>query len=102
MSNAFGELSADDNTRVVVRNTNNPAEDTCLTDLRIAGAGFDKTHIKRTKSNPGGTYQWFLSHGEYRKWADEGSSKLLWIHGKPGSGKSTLARFLADDSSPLE
>ncbi|KAK4444594.1 hypothetical protein QBC34DRAFT_498199 [Podospora aff. communis PSN243] len=33
----------------------------------------------------------------FHRWAQEPTSQLFWVCGKPGSGKSTLMKFLADD-----
>ncbi|KAJ4179674.1 hypothetical protein NW759_017285 [Fusarium solani] len=49
---------------------------------------------KRIERQKGGllldSYQWILSHDDFRRWRDDEDSRLLWIKGDPGKGKTML------------
>ena len=63
----------------------------CLRDLRTTNPHDDKDRIKNTN---GGllrdSYSWILDNEQYKRWHDDGSSRLLWIRGDPGKGKTML------------
>ncbi|KAH7190422.1 Vegetative incompatibility protein HET-E-1 [Fusarium oxysporum] len=49
---------------------------------------------KRIERQKGGlladSYQWILSHDDFRRWCENEESRLLWIKGDPGKGKTML------------
>ena len=63
----------------------------CLANLRTTDPRHDKERIEETK---GGllkeSYRWILDNAHFRRWRDEGQSRLLWIKGDPGKGKTML------------
>ncbi|KAK2771386.1 hypothetical protein CKAH01_14308 [Colletotrichum kahawae] len=62
-----------------------------LADLQVTNPRHDKKRIQETK---GGllrdSYCWILNHNDFRRWRDDGQSRLLWIRGDPGKGKTML------------
>ncbi|KAG7404322.1 Ankyrin repeat domain-containing protein 50 [Fusarium oxysporum f. sp. rapae] len=43
-----------------------------------------------------GTCEWFVGHGQFKKWRKSKSSSMLWVSANPGCGKSVLAKYLVD------
>lgn len=43
-----------------------------------------------------GTCTWLFDHPEYKQWASNDSSRLLWIRGRSGTGKSVLMKHMVD------
>lgn len=60
----------------------------CLRSLQ-----FDNTRYDKISKEHEGSFDWIWSHNEYKSWSESGTSRLLYIQGKPGSGKSTLMRY---------
>lgn len=45
------------------------------------------------------TGSWILSNESFTKWLNDGSSRLLWLHGDPGKGKTMLAISMVKEMS---
>ncbi|KAK1991512.1 hypothetical protein LX36DRAFT_554323, partial [Colletotrichum falcatum] len=62
-----------------------------LRDLRASDPDEDKERIERTK---GGllrdSFLCVLDHDDFRRWLDDGESRVLWVKGDPGKGKTML------------
>ncbi|KAL2194676.1 NACHT domain-containing protein, partial [Corynascus similis CBS 632.67] len=62
-----------------------------LKDLRTTDPRDDKTRIEQTKGGLlADSYRWVLDNTDFRRWRDDGQSRLLWIKGDPGKGKTML------------
>ncbi|KAL2196899.1 NACHT domain-containing protein [Corynascus similis CBS 632.67] len=60
-------------------------------DLRTTDPRDDKTRIEQTKGGLlADSYRWVLDNTDFRRWRDDGQSRLLWIKGDPGKGKTML------------
>ncbi|KAL2020054.1 hypothetical protein VTK56DRAFT_8957 [Thermocarpiscus australiensis] len=65
--------------------------DRCLADLRCTDPRHDKTRIEQTKGGLlADSYRWVLDNKDFRRWQENGQSRLLWIKGDPGKGKTML------------
>ncbi|WDK13463.1 NACHT domain-containing protein [Colletotrichum graminicola] len=71
--------------------SDNELERELLRDLRISDPRDDKQRIERTK---GGlvldSFRWVLYHDDFRRWQDDGQSRMLWVKGDPDKGKTIL------------
>ncbi|KAI5465116.1 WD40-repeat-containing domain protein [Mariannaea sp. PMI_226] len=79
---------------------NEPNRNQCLADIRLTDPRDDKIRIEQTK---GGllkdSYKWILDHEDFRRWRDDGDSRLLWIKGDAGKGKTMLLCGIIDELS---
>ncbi|KAI9686996.1 MAG: hypothetical protein M1822_002749 [Bathelium mastoideum] len=56
-------------------------------------------HHEQMKQNTrAGTGAWFLDDKVFKKWKNDPSSSVLWLHGIPGSGKSKLVSIVTEDA----
>lgn len=44
-----------------------------------------------------GTGQWLLEDPTYKRWMNDSSSSLIWLHGMSGTGKSKLVSIIIED-----
>ncbi|KAK4232822.1 NACHT domain-containing protein, partial [Achaetomium macrosporum] len=90
-NNAFRRLREEINKASRGERVYDQAEDRCLADLRCTDPRHDKTRIEQTKGGLlADSYRWVLDNADFRRWRDDGQSRLLWIKGDPGKGKTML------------
>ncbi|TAQ85758.1 hypothetical protein B7494_g5907 [Chlorociboria aeruginascens] len=69
-----------------------------LQNFRTTDPRDDKRRIEHTK---GGllrdSYYWILDNADFRRWRNDGETRLLWIKGNPGMGKTMLLCGLIDE-----
>ncbi|KKP00535.1 hypothetical protein THAR02_07375 [Trichoderma harzianum] len=61
---------------------------------------YTSPYLQRKNRNPDrvpGTCEWFMRHGDFRRWRENTSSSMLWVSANPGCGKSVLAKYLVDE-----
>jgi len=69
-----------------------------LEDLRTTDPRHDKTRIEQAKGGLlADSYRWVLNNVDFRRWRDDGQSRLLWIKGDPGKGKTMLLCGIIDE-----
>jgi hypothetical protein len=59
----------------------------------LASLHFENTRYGKISTEHEGSFDWIWTHSEYESWSLSGTSRLLYIQGKPGSGKSTLTKY---------
>ena len=83
------------------RLTDSQDKDRVLADLRATDPRHDKARIEQTK---GGllrdSYRWILDNADFRRWREDGDSRLLWVKGDPGKGKTMLLCGIIDELRP--
>ncbi|KAH6689768.1 hypothetical protein F5X68DRAFT_260368 [Plectosphaerella plurivora] len=61
------------------------------------------THHKAAqKGRLQGSGQWLLDNHAFRRWRNDSTSSVLWLHGIPGSGKTKLTSLVIDDLTGSE